>query len=80
MYLCKSVKATNLSSVGFGARKVNNTIVWFDEKWMFMRKKLLFMQKNWGAHPQPRTRQPRQNIPPIPKMDDGRTLEKSLQL
>ena len=41
MYMCKRVKATNLSSVGFGDRKVNNTVVLFYEKWVFLRKKLV---------------------------------------
>ena len=47
--MCKRVKATNLSSVGFGVCKVNNTIVLFDEKWVFMRKQLLFIRKKIGA-------------------------------
>ena len=42
--------------------------------------KLLFMRKNQSAHLHPRTRRPYQNIFPIPKMEDGRTLVKSLQL
>ena len=59
--MCKRVKATNLSSVGFGVYKVNNTIVLFYEKWVFMRKKLLFMHKKWECIP------PAKNAPATPK-------------
>ena len=74
MYLCKKVKAHNLSSVGFGASKVKKQLYYF------MKISVLCMRKNWSMHLQLKTRRPRQNISLIPKMDDRQTLEKSLQL
>ena len=38
----------------------------------FMCKNHCLHVKNWSVHLQLRTLRPRQNIPPIPKMDDGR--------